>query len=1474
MKATSRVSCKLSPASRAAILVGLACLSMQPASAQIVPTGNTSIRNQNGVDIVNIAAPNNQGLSHNKYNQYNVSTQGAVLNNALQSGQSQLAGQLASNNNLNGRAAKVILNEVISQNPSLLLGKQEVFGVVADYILANPNGITCNNCGFINTPRASLVVGSANLTNGNLNDMSVGAGANKNATLSVEGNVTAGNILDLVAPKIQISANLNADQTINVFSGRNNIALNADDTIAIKTLTEPPAPPAPAPTTTTTCFLLVFCKTVTTPAPVSSPANVPSQVLDASIFGRLQAGRIRLYNLDSAATTLIQAQLTGREFITTDINGKLAISGSQLQAGSASLQAGDLAIGAIINTTTNQSQDRQDGYRNIFTHWTHDTTESATNQTAINSNITTTGDLTLRARNGSLEISGATVNAGHLILDGAQQVKLKGITTTNSASHEEKFEHESADNLSGYITRAHAEDSYSAAIITADNIDISANGTVTLAGAKLLSRVGMSVNAESVNLLTEATNKSDVADQKADSMFLLAVNSEQQNTHVNRETTQHGTSLTAAGGILAITGRNTIAASGAKLQGGAVLLSGTTIAFDQAVSRVESSDAHHTNGSLNAPQYAYSTSTLNETALPSEITSIGGDVNVSGSNLSLTGTTLTAGRQANIYTSNSTSMQGADEVHSRVVTDWSPSFDSYLVADGATPQVSTDMPTTFAELAQMLKNQGGGWQWRIGARFDGNTHEVVDKTINRHRSQIVANQLVNIYSGDQLNVAGSTLQANAGQSTITAQTISLTAEHDTVIHEDNKKTNGIGPYFTFGLDRIGVGVDMVTFQNNTKEENDHAQVSIIQSRGDTKLTGLQRINNQGAAIVAGNQLTINAGEINNTNANDLLLRTQVLADLGLEAEVFASLDPKVGGRAAVFGDLEIKRDAYTRAIASHMEGADITVTANNDITDTGSSYKAPGNIKINTVNYVAKAAENVQLHTDDLARGKLELQVYTTTFDDVAIEGIVSGQLNHTDKGTAQAVKSSFNANNLLINASNNLESSADITTKDSVKLLSTNLTNVNFATNRSWENDGGFNASIGLGVDLIFDGPGGVIPVPMINLAGGFNYKNIADTQAVAADITGNTVTISGGNEALVQGANINALNDVNLIGARAWYDRDFDTHHADGIAIDGSFDFQFQIGKNFKVGVGGDLDFIDENSTVGHGGTVTAHNMTILANTQGSGALLAGTKITADNVSVINKAGDISITAAQGDGYVADFGGGFIFGIGVATKGLDNVQMGARVDLNFENEHTSDVGTITAKSLTMTAGNNLTLQGTSVFADTVSGSVGKDMMIASAVERDNKFRFLVDFGIGASSKPIDTMLKGANAVRKNLLNGDIFGFSPHAKFDGQLIDYLHTEKSLLSMNRLNLSVGGTVDVDAATILSGGGAQFGGAPITTASHRDKNHRLSLAFDVSTNVFKTVQQGIYAIDHGTTPWIQGDAAWSDALITSEVNLKL
>jgi filamentous hemagglutinin family protein len=105
------------------------------------PGGTAQLQTQGGVPIVNIVAPNGSGLSHNQFLDYNVDRQGLVLNNALQAGQSQLAGQLAANPQLQGQAASVILNEVISRNPSAINGAQEIFGRAADYVLANPNGI-------------------------------------------------------------------------------------------------------------------------------------------------------------------------------------------------------------------------------------------------------------------------------------------------------------------------------------------------------------------------------------------------------------------------------------------------------------------------------------------------------------------------------------------------------------------------------------------------------------------------------------------------------------------------------------------------------------------------------------------------------------------------------------------------------------------------------------------------------------------------------------------------------------------------------------------------------------------------------------------------------------------------------------------------------------------------------------------------------------------------------------------------------------------------------------------------------------------------------------------------------------------------------------------------------------------------------------------------------------------------------------
>ena len=175
----------------------------------------------NGVTQIDITAPNNDGVSHNKYTQFDVSKNGVILNNSSNGSKTQLAGNINGNASLQN-SAKVILNEVNSQNISQLNGYIEVAGQKAQVVIANPAGITCNGCGFINADRATLTTGKPLMENGKLAGYHVEQGQ---IAITGDGLKNSGqDYTDLIARSVKVNAELWANKEIIILTGQNKVS--------------------------------------------------------------------------------------------------------------------------------------------------------------------------------------------------------------------------------------------------------------------------------------------------------------------------------------------------------------------------------------------------------------------------------------------------------------------------------------------------------------------------------------------------------------------------------------------------------------------------------------------------------------------------------------------------------------------------------------------------------------------------------------------------------------------------------------------------------------------------------------------------------------------------------------------------------------------------------------------------------------------------------------------------------------------------------------------------------------------------------------------------------------------------------------------------------------------------------------------------------------------------------------------------
>ncbi|BEV72542.1 hemagglutinin repeat-containing protein [Paludibacterium sp. THUN1379] len=426
---------------------------------QPVAGSATQVQQVGAVPVVNIAPANAQGLSHNQYQDYNVGRGGVVLNNAIEAGRSQLAGALQGNAALAGRPAAVILNEVVSRNPSLLLGQQEVFGKAADLILANPNGITCQGCGFINTRRASLLVGSPGLQDGRLQQLVT---ASPGSTLSIgKEGIQAAQALDLIAPRIDAQGSVVATSGIHAVTGQAAMDYERREVSARGTAPEGP-------------------------------------VLDSAFLGGMQAGRISIVSTDAGAGVNLEGVLKAQERVRIDSQGAVQLTGAELSAPKVVIQADRVSARPGVHQDKREKRGHDESWF-IWQTGASDTVETVTETTL--SRPALNGELVKVQARGAVQLAATDVRAediritaGEVVLDGVADrdvTERDYFAWKNSWQRKERTEHEQLSYEGSLLDAQHVLQLNAAGRMSLQGAELKAGGQVRLQAGQTLALAGL-----------------------------------------------------------------------------------------------------------------------------------------------------------------------------------------------------------------------------------------------------------------------------------------------------------------------------------------------------------------------------------------------------------------------------------------------------------------------------------------------------------------------------------------------------------------------------------------------------------------------------------------------------------------------------------------------------------------------------------------------------------------------------------------------------------------------------------------------------------------------------------------------------------------------------------------------------------------------------------------------------------------------
>ncbi|HEN3628985.1 TPA: hemagglutinin repeat-containing protein [Yersinia enterocolitica] len=1046
---------KLSPAGKLAAAVAIISVSVATCYATgIVGAGdsahNPGINSVNGVTVVDIVKPSASGLSHNQFNEFNVNKAGAVLNNSLSAGQSQLAGQLNANQNLNGQAASIILNEVISRNPSLLLGKQEVFGMTADYILANPNGITCNSCGFINTNRNSLVVGNPLVDQGKLQ----GFDTRNNANLLeiTDGYLSTIGPIDLIAPRINMLGTVNSREGINVILGQNKV--NTDGEI------------------------------------LASQKYVGS-AYDSKLFGGMSAGRIRIVNtaegngvnmsrayfardsieiltpgrlnLDVDSDPNLNYNPTPADLIGKDIKvsaGDIFTSGDIVESsanGSTTqtlertkikgsnisiiakkknhldaaiidgknivMQGSDIKFGTeeITNTQSSSSEDSDNGILGLG-KWSKSSNKKAEQKNNIGTSIIAGNNLSLQSTSGDIKLSGTSIEAGNnLSIKAKKDLKLDSVIDNNSIRDKG---HDYAHTIKD-ITWNNQTDTQTlnkTTLQAGGDMGLTAEGEMSANGAKASAGGNLLINANDVNIGVKKTKNITLTNGKNEQN--LGLGGIDHNNNKKNAETSHGSEITAEGNILVI-GNKGVSITGSKVkaaQDGYVQSADGGIKIDNAISTTTTKIDERIGVAFNITGSSHKANNRDEKVTGSELVSDANLKIISKDNVDVIGSMVKSAGELGIETLGDINVQAAVE------------------------QQKIDEQKTKLTIGGFTRDDGND-QYQAGLKLEHTSESEKIERIKHHGAALEGGT-IKLDAEKGVTFTGSNLTTTQGDADIKGENVSFVAAQDTVTSNKEKETIGIDVHYNGGKDKAGSGANINYEDTQTTSDKSTAVVSDSKVAGNLNISASKDITNQGTDHNVGGDYQAQGNNIHNLAAeNSEITNTKTTkVDVGYEANIaygevtrpiegainkaqkldLGGMIEAVGEVGGVNAGLDIYVKGGTKetklnssqAVVTSIKGGNITLNANSEVKDQGTKYQADkGAITLDAERHTFEAEANrVDQHITE-TQGGADVRIYTTTGKDITVDG--KGKGGSTDqhvKGDIAQVGSMNAANGININ--------------------------------------------------------------------------------------------------------------------------------------------------------------------------------------------------------------------------------------------------------------------------------------------------------------------------------------------------------------------------------------------------------------------------------------------------------------------------